>query len=614
MIKLSDLVFEFIAKNNISQVFMLPGGGAMHLVDSLGRNKRIKYIPMHHEQAVGIAAEYWGRIEGKPGVALVTTGPGATNIITPFVGAWIESVPLIVFSGQVKRKDIMKSDHGIRQLGVQEVNIVEMVNKHSKYAVTVLEPLRIRYHLEKAMYLMNKGRKGPVWIDIPLDVQAAKIPCWDKLESFFESSNLKLESEKELSNEIKNILDDFYYNLSHSQRPIALFGHGCRLSGGHKLVTKLINHLSLPSVFTWNSSDLLSYDNELYVGKPGNVALRAPNIAIQASDIFISFGARLDNIVTAYNPSDFARNAKHKYVIEVDQLQLNQCQLLKANKICIDFKLAAEYLLSKNKLEPFYNWQKHCLKLKNRFSICDGNIPTNSEYITHFEIIQSLGDLIPEDSLIVTGSSGLAIESFYTGFRNKKNQRILLTSGLGAMGYGLPAFIGGCYANKYKNKFLIESDGSLMLNIQELATLSNINERFKIIILNNDGYTSIRVTQDGYFKGNRVGSDLKSGLIMPNLKKICNSYNLNYVSLTKDNFNSLGDYLLSHERTIIDVKLIENEKLWPKVAAIQEPNGNMTSMPLEDMDPLIDIEDLKESLLNCEISQKSIKARTGNNL
>jgi len=612
--KLSDLVFEFIANNNISQVFMLPGGGAMHLVDSLGKNKRIQHIPMHHEQAVGIAAEYWGRIEEKPGVALVTTGPGATNIITPFVGAWIESVPLIVISGQVKRQDIMKSDYGIRQLGVQEVNIVEMINKHSKYAFTVLDPLKIRYHLEKAMYLMNKGRKGPVWLDIPLDVQAAKIPRWDQLESFFKSSDSKSESQKDLPIEIRKILDNFYENLSYSKRPMALFGHGCRLSGGYKLVSKLINHLSIPSAFTWNSSDLISYDNELFVGKPGNVALRAPNIAIQASDIFISFGARLDNIVTAYDPSNFARNAKHKYVVEIDQLQLNQCQLLKANKICIDFKLAAEYLLSKNKLEPFYDWQKHCLILKNRFSICDGNIPTNSKYITHFEIIKSLGDLIPEDSLIVTGSSGLAIESFYTGFRNKKNQRILLTSGLGAMGYGLPAFIGGCYTNKYKNNFLIESDGSLMLNIQELATLTNINKNFKIIILNNNGYTSIRVTQDGYFKGNRVGSDFKSGLIMPNLEKICNSYNLKYISITKDNFLSLEDYLLSPERTVIDVKLIENEKLWPKVAAIQEPDGNMTSMPLEDMNPLIDLEDLKKTLLNCEISKKSINARKGNDL
>ena len=189
MIKLSDLVFEFIAQKNISKVFILPGGGAMHLVDSLGKNENLNHISMHHEQAVGIAAEYYGRIEEEPGVSLVTTGPGATNIITPFVGAWIESVPSVVISGQVKRKDIMKTNDGIRQLGVQEVNIVEIIKNYSKYAVTVVDPLRIRFHLEKAFHLMNTGRKGPVWIDIPLDVQATKIPNWNELESFYDTNN-----------------------------------------------------------------------------------------------------------------------------------------------------------------------------------------------------------------------------------------------------------------------------------------------------------------------------------------------------------------------------------------------------------------------------------------
>ena len=610
MIKLSDLVFEFISQKKISKVFILPGGGAMHLVDSLGKNKNLTHVSMHHEQAVGIAAEYHGRIEEEPGVSLVTTGPGATNIITPFVGAWIESVPFIVFSGQVKRKDIMRTEDRIRQLGVQEVNIVEMIKNYSKYAVTVIDPLKIRFHLEKAFYLMNTGRKGPVWIDIPLDVQATKIPSWNKLESFYDTSSNEIESKNYLSEQTKKQLDDFYQKLKFSERPIALFGHGCRLSGAYELVSKLINHLSIPSVFTWNASDLLPFDHNLYVGKPGNVALRAPNFAIQAADIFISFGARLDNIVTAYDPSNFARNALNKYVVEIDQFQLNQCQLKGANRICCNFKLVAEYLLTKKKLEPFYSWENHCIQLKNKFSICDGNIPSDKNHITHFEIIDSLSNLIPEDSLIVTGSSGLAIESFYTGFRNKKEQRILLTSGLGAMGYGLPAFIGGCFSNKYKNKFLIESDGSLQLNIQELATLSQIKQTFKIIILNNNGYTSIRVTQDGYFKGNRVGSDYNSGLYMPNLEEICNSYGLKYVAIKKENLSLLKDFILSPEKTLIDISLIEDEKLWPKVAAVQEENGNMTSMPLEDMNPLLDLETLKKSLLNCKLSSKSLKARS----
>ena len=590
MPRLADAVFEFIENQKIDKVFLLPGGGAMHLVDAVSRRQNLDFVAVHHEQAAGIAAEYYSRIKSKVGVALVTTGPGATNVITPFVGAWIESIPILVISGQVKSKDLMKRSDKIRQSGVQEVDIVPMVKNCSKFAITIKNPLKIRYVLEKAFYLMNKGRKGPAWIDIPLDIQGSTIPDWDKLESFIPPSENFINKNK--------ILDELYNSISISQRPLLLVGHGVRLAGAQNEIKYLIEKLKLPTVFTWNACDMLNYKNKFYIGKPGNVATRAANFAIQSCTHFLSIGARLDNITTAYNIKLFARNASLKWVLDIDENQLGMCNLKDATKIQVDIKYALNYLLSKDELCEKKTWIEHCNWLKNKYSTCDGKIPKNKSKLTHFEAAKIISDAIPENSTIITGSSGLAIEAFYVAYEPKKSQRILLTSGLGAMGYGLPAFIGAIEGlAEDSKKFLIESDGSLMLNLQELQTLKTLNKNnLKIIILNNEGYCSIRSTQKNYFNGNFVASNRESGIEIPNLGKLCKSFGFKYHLVDNSNKKNFNKIIETSETSIIEIKLVEEEALWPKVSVVTKEDGSMVSMPIEDMSPLLTVKELKTAL------------------
>lgn len=604
MPRLADAVFEFIENQNIDKVFLLPGGGAMHLVDAVSRRPNINFIGVHHEQAAGIAAEYYSRIKSNVGVALVTTGPGATNVITPFVGAWIESIPILVISGQVKSKDLMRKEDNIRQSGVQEVDIIPMVKNCSKFAITLKDPLKIRFVLEKAFYLMNKGRKGPAWIDIPLDIQGFTIPEWDKLESFIKPTENPKNNNK--------ILDDLYKSITNSERPLLLVGHGVRLAGAHNEIKKLIEKFKLPSVFTWNACDMLDYRNKYYVGKPGNVATRAANFAIQTCTDFISIGARLDNITTAYDIKSFARNASQKWVLDIDENQLKICDLKDARKIAVDLKYAIKYLNTKRDLKEKSEWINHCIWLKEKYSTCDGKIPLDRVKLTHFEAAKIISDAIPENSTIITGSSGLAIEAFYVAYEPKKLQRILLTSGLGAMGYGLPAFVGAIEGLSDDNKkFLIESDGSLMLNLQELQTLKTRNKKnLKIIILNNEGYCSIRATQKNYFGGNYVASNKESGIEIPNLSKISKSFGIKYYLLDNSNKNNFKEIIQDEETALIEIKLVEEEALWPKVSVITKKDGSMVSMPLEDMSPLLSEKELNIALgFNNPLSKESIKAR-----
>ena len=293
--RVADFISDYLQKIGIKEVFLLPGGGAMHLVDAFGKQDGIDVYACHHEQAVGISAEAAGRIRENFGVAVVTTGPGATNIITPVVGAWIDSIPMLVISGQAKRSDLI-GDSGLRQKGVQEVNIVEIVKSVTKYAKTIEKPEDIKFELQKAIQLATHGRKGPVWLDIPLDVQGAPVNP-DKLTEYNDSN-------EQIVTEIQFDTDKVIDLLNQAQRPLLLIGNGVRLSGAKTACIEFIEKLGIPTVSTWNAMDILPFDHSLNVGKPGVVALRAPNFAIQNADLLISVGCRLDNIITAFNPKD----------------------------------------------------------------------------------------------------------------------------------------------------------------------------------------------------------------------------------------------------------------------------------------------------------------------
>lgn len=575
----------------------------MHLNDALACESRIQAVPCHHEQACAIAAEAYGRTGaiGNPGfgVAMVTTGPGATNAITPVAGAWIDSIPLLIISGQAKRPDRLNG-RPIRQGGVQEVDIVPIVQSITKYAATVTDPQHIRQHLEQALHTMKHGRPGPVWLDIPLDVQAAPVdpddlPGWTP----------PMADAPPIPN-----LTQVQALLATAQRPLILAGHGVRLSGAAAAFQQLVNRLQVPTVLTWNALDLLPADHPLNIGRPGVVAARAANFAVQNCDLLIAIGARLDPIVTAYNSAGFAR-AAHKVVVDVDPHEL-------ANKqdMAIDLQLAMDAgtfiqgLLNHAASGNITDWRTRCTDWKARYPQNEGRVFPVSGPIGHAHFVESLSDAAPEHTLIATGSSGLAVEFFYAGFRNKPGQRSFLTSGLGAMGYGLPAAIGACLGNERQPMLAVESDGSLQLNLQELATLASLQLPICLFIMNNGGYASIRNTQRNYFQGRYVASGPESGLVMPDVEKVATTYGLPFLRIT--DAAGLADQLRHAQALprpcLIDVQLVTDESLQPKCAAIPRPDGSIVSMPLEDMSPLLPLDTLAAEML-IPLLPASVQAR-----
>jgi acetolactate synthase-1/2/3 large subunit len=598
--RVADYLLNRLADLGVEDIFFLPGGGAMYLNDALACETRITAVPCHHEQACGIAAEAYGRTHDSGfGVAMVTTGPGATNVLTPVAGAWIESLPLFILSGQVKRPDALRG-RPLRQSGVQEVDVVSMVKPITKFAITVDSPENVRRCFEEAIWHMSNGRSGPVWLDVPLDVQAAPIDPTTLVG--FEPPNLIAQSD------LNQELIALKQLLANSKRPLILAGHGVRISGAAKKFQELVKKLDIPCVFTWNASDLLAWENPLYVGRPGVVAARAPNFAVQNCDLLISIGCRLDNVITAYNPKGFARNAK-KIVVDVDQNELDRHEMEITLPVLSDAKNFIESWLAKtsDSLPNWSEWRAKCLDWKKRYTPLDGRQFESTGLISHYEFVEAISDAIPENQLVITGSSGLAVEVFYTVYRNKVGQRMFLTSGLGSMGYGIAAAIGACIGAGRIPTVCVESDGSLMLNLQELATLKALNLPITVVVMNNGGYASIRNTQRNYFQERYLGTGPASGLFIPNFVEVAKAIGLDALDITAA--SELNSAFKGRGPRLLNVHLMTDEVLSPKVAAMPQPDGSIISMPLEDMSPLISLEQLQEEMLE-EIDARSKLVRT----
>ena len=595
-VRVADWIMQRLAEAGLRHLFVLPGGGAMHLNDALACEPRLTAVPCHHEQAAGIAAEAYGRT-GNPanpgfGAVLVTTGPGATNVITPVAGAWIDSVPMFIVSGQAKRADRLNG-RPLRQGGVQEVDIVPMVSSITKYAVTVTEPAEIRQHVETALSAMMSGRPGPVWIDVPLDVQASPID-----PAKLAAPEAAAQTPAEIDGAA---LEDIAERIAAAERPLVLAGHGVRLAGATAHLRDLVEALGVPLATTWNATDLLPWDHPLNAGRPGVVALRGANLAIQNCDLLISIGCRLDNILTAYNPRGLARAAT-KMVVDIDANELAKLDMDVAYALAMDAEVfidaLAEHLIHRPSPDC-RRWRKRIANWKQRYPVTDAQAFPESGRIGHFQFADRLSEAIPENTLIGTGSSGLAVEAFYTAFRNKDGQRIFLTSGLGAMGYGLPAAIGACLGNDEQPMVAVESDGSLQLNLQELATLAGRELPICLMVMNNDGYCSIRNTQRNYFEGRYLGTGPEAGLMMPKLEALASVYGLPYLRIdeaaTLD--RDLRKAMAMPRPCLIDVRLVRDETLAPKCAAIPREDGSIVSMPLEDMSPLLPLETLEREML-----------------
>lgn len=603
-IRVADLIMGSLADLGIKNIFVLPGGGAMYLNDALNKEPRIKAIACHHEQGCGIAAEANGRSNlAGFGVALVTSGPGATNILTPVVGAWIESLPLLVISGQVKRSDLNNGAQ-VRQKGVQEVDIISMVETKTKYAATIRSPNQVYEVFQKAISNMLKSRPGPAWLDIPLDVQSAYIAPNKKIASPKPRRTSKMSAHlgKSIA-KLRKLLDE-------SVRPLMLIGHGVRISGPDKLFIETLESFGIPCLFTWNAADLMPADHPLNVGKPGIVAARAPNFAIQNCDCLISIGCRLDNIITGFNPKGFAPRAR-RIVIDIDIHELEKHEMEVDLKIQIDASVFFDALRVSDIRPPDCEaWRIKCSSWKARFhAMANRRVPADNS-ISHYQLSDLLSQIIPDHYLIVTGSSGLAIEIFHMVFKNKTGQRLMLTSGLGAMGYGLPAAIGACLGSDRSPTVCIESDGSLMLNLQELGVIKTYNLPIILLVMNNEGYASIRNTQLKYFEGQAVVGDTNPNDFFPDFSLIAASFGIDFLKI--DTYSSLVNQLPSiftdQGPKFIDISLNPNEELEPKCNAIIKADGSIVSMPLEDMSPLLPIDKLKQEMMG-DLSPKSIEAR-----
>jgi len=605
-IKLSDYVFQLIAERGVKHVFMLPGGGAMHLNDSLGRNPNIEFICTLHEQAAAIAAEAYARVTNILGVALVTTGPGGTNAITGVAGAWLESTPCLFISGQVKRAD-MKGNLNVRQVGPQEVDIISIVRPITKYAVTVTDPLTIRYHLEKALALATSGRKGPVWVDIPLDVQAAYIEP-DQLERF---DTEELASNQLYSISLSHQARETFTLLNNAERPVLLIGNGIRSSGAQDSLLKLIRFLGIPVLSTWMGVDLVSDDDPLFFGKPGTVAARGANFILQNSDLLISIGARLDFAVTGFDQTKFAREAK-KIVVDIDEGEITKLKTSVDLPVTADAGMFIQELLNhENELKDTDrgNWLARCKEWKAKYPVVLPEYWKQEKFVNSYVFTTLLSEELANDDLIIPGSSGADIDIFWLSIRVKAGQRLFSTGGLGAMGFGIPASIGGCLASGRKRTITFEGDGSFQLNIQELETVARLDLPIKYFVINNGGYASIRSSQRNHFNGRLVGCDPSSGLTLPDTIKIATAYGIKSSRITDHAHmrESIREVLQNPGPIICEVMTDPDRPIGPRVSSHVRDDGSIVSRPLEDLWPFLDRKELVSNMLIPILSESEIQ-------
>lgn len=603
--KLSDYVIKFVADLGITNVFLVTGGGAMHLNQSLGAEPRITPICNSHEQASAICAEGYAKATNGLGVCMVTTGPGGTNAVTGVAGAWLDSTPTLYISGQVKRPDRMfdaatGKPLGMRQLGVQEVDICSIVRPITKYAETILNPEDIRYHLEKAVYLALNGRPGPVWIDIPLDVQATPIEDPTKLRSFDSAEVAGLSNITGTSNipsEVARVIEAF----NQSERPLLFAGNGIRLARAEAEFEELRRYLGVPTVATWCAADLVPSDDPTYVGRPGSVAARGANFALQNSDFLLAIGVRLDFAITGYAPHNLAREA-HKVAVDIDPAELQKLHPYLQQPICADAKaFLTELLKHKDKLKPrdFKPWLARCADWKTRYPVVTDEHRKPEGLVSIFNLAEILGtEVKPEDRLVV-GNSGSGIEIYLLACPTLHSQRLFHTAGLGSMGYAIPMAIAVAIANPGREVIAVDGDGGFQFNIQELETIHRHQLPIKFFVLNNDGYSSIRASQKAYFGQESIGADSRTGLTVPNLSKVGASYGLGtYVIKDQTDLRAEVRKVLDMKGPVVcDVNVLPDEVRAPRLQSHQKPDGSFVSKPLEDLFPFLPREEFLANMI-----------------
>ncbi|WP_026651005.1 thiamine pyrophosphate-binding protein [Butyrivibrio proteoclasticus] len=613
--RVSDYIVDFLVKKGVTDCFTVVGGGAMYLNNSFGHTEGMKCTHFHHEQGAAIAAESYSRLENRPAALCVTSGPGGTNAITGVLGGWLDSLPMFVVSGQVRYDttvryfeknyaDSQEGDH-LRSLGDQEYDITKCTKHMCKYAVMLEDPKDIRYHLEKAWHLMSTGRPGPVWIDVPVNFQAAEIDPAE-LRGF----DGEVQTAECSDEDVKTVLS----MIKDAKRPVIYAGNGVRISGGFDAFRELVDKLGVPVCTYWNSIDLIEDEHPLYCGRGGNMGDRPGNFAIQNADLVLVIGSRLSIRQVGYTWTTWAREAK-VIMVDISEAEMEKHTLHVDLKIHADAKNFLEKMLSAlndstvdstaaGNDQTYYSncpeWRTQCQNWKEKYPVVSPEQKnTGSEPVNVYGFMRTLSENLPEGSLTAVSNGACCVAGHQSWFI-KNGTRFINNNAVASMGYGLPAAIGLCIAAGKKPTVCLEGDGSIMMNLQELQTIITNKLPVKIFLINNNGYHSIRLTQNNLFSDySKVGIGPESGdLAFPSFDKIAAAFGYNYISIkTGDELNAkVTEAINSPEPLFVEV-FTDTEQVWaPKSSARREPDGTLTSPPLEDLAPFLDRDELKSNM------------------
>lgn len=593
-VKVSEYIADFLVKKGVTHAFTVTGGGAMHLNDAFGHKDGLSCIYNHHEQACAIAAEGYARLSGNVALVCVTSGPGGTNAITGVLGGWQDSIPMFVVSGQVKRETTTWSTEvPLRQLGDQEFQIVDSVSNMTKYAVMITEAADIRYHLEKAWYLCNHGRKGPVWLDVPVDIQAAIIET-DELRSFTPSAD---ETEDPVYN--TELTEKVIEKIKSAKRPVILAGTGVRLGDARDKFLSVIEKLQIPVVTAWNAHDLIWNEHPLYCGRPGSVGDRGGNFVVQNSDLLLVMGCRLNIRQISYNYKEFAKKA-YKIVVDIDHYELQKPTVqvdMPIHANVYDFLSDMEQKIDTS-LTIHKEWLAWCKHVHEKYPIVLPEYSKEDAPLNPYYFLQQFSRKWDENDKVICGNGSACVMTFQAA-EMKKEQRLFTNSGCAAMGYGFPAAIGGVVSERGNRVICIDGDGSFQMNLQELQTVVHHQWNLKIVILNNNGYHSIRQTQTNLFKPPMVGVNKDNGISFPSLEKLAYAYDIPYVRIdaVSNMEEGIKQLFVTEGPVLCEVVVDEKQNFSPKLSSKVLPNGKIVSPEIDDMFPFLPREEYEANKL-----------------
>lgn len=587
MIKVADYIMQFLVSQGIRHLFLVPGGGMMHLLDAAQRQEGLELVFNLNEQASGICADSYAQFNGNLGACMLTTGPGATNAVTGCAGAWLDSTPVIFISGQCKTQQ-MGQLKGLRICGAQEVAIVPCVQPITKYAVTVLEKEKIRYHLEKAVYLATHGRKGPVWLDIPLDIQGAQVDI-EKLIGYEPGEEINRLPGKILDEQITEV----YQRINNAKRPAILAGHGVVAAGSQEQLRQLVMSCQIPVLVTWRAKGIFCEDDPLYMGSPGAVAPRFSNYVLQNADLLLIIGTRLNAAITAYDEPHFAPRAK-KIMVDIEQQEIDKLNMDLVCKVVAD---AGSFLDGMLEHMTDYvpldrgRWLDYCMRMKQKYPVINEKQPFyNQGKVDGYYFADRLSHYSRTEDVFVGSSSGRTCGISHLAYKLKRGQRFVTSMGIGSMGWCLPSAISCCIASGKKRTLLLEGDGSLQHNIQELQLLTTYQLPMKLFVYANQGYASIYTMQRNNFDSRFAGCTKESGLTFPKLKDVAAMYRLPYFCIhTDDEIDQVLSQVMGDDvPCLCEIEgSIEFDEI-PKSVTTVNPDGTFSSCKLENLYPFVD--------------------------